>query len=73
MGYTDPIKQPDITRLGRICRPIGVTAWWGTECLIAAHLRRPEFGGVAVHADNAFAVQIIRPEGQASGINMGTG
>eukprot|EP01045_Picozoa_sp_COSAG04_P057067 COSAG04_NODE_26993_length_288_cov_0.809524_1_plen_28_part_10 len=26
----------------------------GTECLIAAHLRRPEFGGITVTADNDF-------------------
>ena len=43
------------------------------EIRMALLRRRPEFGGVVVHADNAFAVQIIRPEGQASGINMGTG
>ena len=73
LGFTDPMEPANIEALGRICRPIGVNAWWGTECLIAAHLRRPEFGGVVVHADNAFAVQIIRPEGRASGINMGTG
>ncbi len=76
LGFTDPMGPANIGALGRICRPIGVNAWWGTECLIVAivaHLRRPEFGGVAVHADNAFQVQIIRPEGQASGINMGTG
>ena len=66
LGFTDPMEPANIEALGRICRPIGVNAWWGTECLIAAHLRRPEFGGVAVHADNAFAVQISRPQGQAS-------
>lgn len=59
--------------LQRLCRPIGVTAWWGTECMIAAHLARAEYGGVKITADNAFAVPIIRPTGASTGTNMGGG
>ena len=33
----------------------------GTECLIAAHLKRPEFGDIQMVADNAYGVPIIRP------------
>ena len=54
-------------------KPLGVQAWWGTECMIAAHLARPEFGGIQITPDNAFAVPIIRPAGHSTGTDMGWG
>jgi hypothetical protein len=73
LGFKSPMVAAEKQELQRLCRPIGVSAWWGTECMIAAHLARPEYGGVTIKADNAFAVPIIRPTGGSTGTNMGGG
>lgn len=72
IGFKSPMVAADMAHLQQLCKPIGVTAWWGTECLIAAHLARPEYH-VKITADNAFAVPIVRPTGNTAGLDMGGG
>ena len=55
------MRPDDKSALLNICKTIGVRAWWGTECLIAAHLKRTEFGNIQMVADNAYGVPFIRP------------
>ena len=73
IGYNVPMIDSDKRTLMRLCKPLGVHAWWGTECMIAAHLARPEFGGIQITPDNAFSVPIIRPAGHSTGTDMGWG
>jgi hypothetical protein len=73
LGFRSPMIPAEKQALQKLCQPIGVSAWWGTECLIAAHLARPEFNNIQITADNAFAVPIIRPSGASTGTDMGGG